>query len=133
MDVTILGAVIIVAATFAFFRNEKLLLYMLVFFSTFTAACLIDIKATTTPIQTFELLGAFWLLRVFIDFIKTKPKFDKEAIVNRIKSNKIAIALAIFMFAMVLSEVWLIISGLSVDFTGADRKRTEYLSSHQLI
>ena len=89
MGITIFGAVITIISIYAFFKNEKLLLYMMVFLSTFTAAALFNIELTTTPIQTFEFTGALWLLREFINFIKTKPKFDKEKIISKIKENKL--------------------------------------------
>ena len=80
MELTLFGVITIAVSIYAFFKNKKLLLYMVVFLSTFTAAALFNIELTTTPIQTFEFTGALWLLREFINFIKTKPKFDKEKI-----------------------------------------------------
>ena len=88
MKITVLGVVAIILAIYAFFKNEKLLLYMLVFFSTFTAATLMNIEITTTPVTTFEFFSILWLLRVFINYIKTKPKINKEEIKKRIKQTE---------------------------------------------
>ncbi|MCI9275044.1 MAG: hypothetical protein HFJ24_03295 [Clostridia bacterium] len=116
MGITIFGAVITIISIYAFFKNEKLLLYMMVFLSTFTAAALFNIELTTTPIQTFEFTGALWLLREFINFIKTKPKFDKEKIISKIKENKLAMVFMAFIVAIFLGEIYLAVSGLSVDY-----------------
>ncbi len=124
MEITLLGAVTIILAIYSFFKNEKLLLYMLVFFSTFTAATLMNIEVTTTPVTTFELFGVLWLLRVFINYIKTKPKINKETIkngLNKLKDNKLAIAIIIFIIAIALSEISLIITRPNLEFTRVDK------------
>ncbi len=120
MEVTILGAVTIIASIYAFFKNEKLLLYIMVFLSTFTAANILHITVTTTPVQTFEFTGALWLLRVFIDFIKTKPKINKEffkGVIDKFKENKLATAFVIFMVTIILGEIYIAVSGISVNYT----------------
>lgn len=116
MGITIFGVIVTIISIYAFFKNEKLLLYMMVFLSTFTAAALFNIELTTTPIQTFEFTGALWLLREFINFIKTKPKFDKEKIINKIKENKLAMVFMAFIVAIFLGEIYLAVSGISVDY-----------------
>ncbi|MCI8620636.1 MAG: hypothetical protein HFJ50_02150 [Clostridia bacterium] len=120
MEITLLGAVTIIVSIYAFFKNEKLLLYMMVFLSTFTAANLLNITVTTTPVQTFEFTGAIWLLRVFINFIKSKPKITKGWIINKFKENKLATAFLIFTIAIILGEIFLLISGINVEYTNAD-------------
>ncbi len=120
MEVTILGAITIIASIYAFFKNEKLLLYIMVFLSTFTAANILHITVTTTPIQTYEFTGALWLLRVFIDFVKTKPKINKEFfkdILNKFRENKLATAFVIFMVTIILGEIYIAVSGISVNYT----------------
>ncbi len=116
MEITLLGVITAIMCIYAFFKNEKLLLYMLVFFSTFTAAELFHINITTTPIQTFEFIGAVWLFREFINFLKSKPKINKDIIINKFKENKLATAFIIFIIAIILGELALAISGLSVDY-----------------
>ena len=117
MEVTILGVVTIIISIYAFFKNEKLLLYMLVFLSTFTAANLLNITITTTPVEPYEFLGALWLLRQFINFIKSKPKINKEYIIEKFKNNKIALAFVIFIIAIILGEIFLAVSGINVEYT----------------
>lgn len=120
MEITLLGAVTIAISIYAFFKNEKLLLYMMVFLSPFTAANLIHITWTTTPVQTFEFTGALWLLREFINFVKSKPKITKEWIINKFKDNKLATAFLIFIVVIIISEIYLIASGLSIEYTGIE-------------
>lgn len=117
MEATILGVVTIIVAIYAFFKNEKLLLYMLVFLSTFTAANLLNITITTTPVEPYEFLGALWLLRQFINFVKSKPKINKEYIIEKFKNNKLALAFVIFIIAIVLGEIFLLVSGINVEYT----------------
>lgn len=117
MEITLFGVITIVISIYAFFRNEKLLLYMMVFLSTFTAAELLHINITTTPLQTFEFTGAMWLLREFINFIKAKPKINKETIIENLKKNKLASAFIMFIIAIMLGEVYLLISRISVPYT----------------
>lgn len=117
MEITLLGAVTIILSIYAFFKNKKLLLYIMVFLSTFTAANLIHITVTTTPVLTFEFTGFAWLLREFIDFVKSKPKLSKEIIINKFKENKLATAFLLFILTIVLGELFLLISGISVEYT----------------
>lgn len=120
MEITILGAITAVVSIYAFFRNEKLLLYMLVFLSTFTAAQLFNITITTTPIVVFEFTGGMWILREIVNFIKKKEKINVKTIINKFKENKLATAFLIFIIAIILSEVYLAVSGLNIDYTDID-------------
>lgn len=120
MNITLFGIVIILMSIYAFFKKPKLLLYMLVFFSTFTAAEILHVDIIRMPLMTFEYLGAVWLLREFIDFIKTKPKFDMKAIIAKFKENKIAIAILVFMVVALFGVIYLFLSGLSVEYTDID-------------
>lgn len=122
MQMTILGVIIVVISIYAFIKNnEKLLLYMLVFLSTFTAASVFNVTLIKMPILTFEYVGAVWLLRVFINFIKSKPKISKEIILEKLKENKIAIAFIIFIIVTILSEIALIIiQGQNITYTDID-------------
>ena len=120
MEITLLGAITIIVSIYAFFKNEKLLLYIMVFLSTFTAAEIFHINVTTTPIQTFEFTGAIWLLRQFINFIKTKPKINKEFISNalkKLKQNKLAIGFILLIITIFLGEIYLLISGMTFEYT----------------
>ena len=117
MELTLFGVVTIAVSIYAFFKNKKLLLYMVVFLSTFTAAELLHINITTTPLQTFEFTGVMWLLREVIDFIKAKPKISKEKIIEGLKKNKLGSAFIMFIIAIVLGELYLLISRTSVPYT----------------
>ena len=117
MEITLLGWITLILSIYAFFKDKKLLLYMLVFLSTFTAANLIHITITTTPVLTFEFTGAMWLLREFIDFIKSKPQITKDKIISKFKENKLATAFLLFIIAIVLGEVYLAISGIHIEYT----------------
>ena len=119
MYITLLGIIIIVMSAYAFFKDEKLLRYMLVFFSTFTAAAVINIKFIEMPVLTFEFIGAIWLLRVFIDFLKTKPKFNFNKILDKLKENKLAIALIVFLLIATLGELYFLISGNQLEYVNA--------------
>ena len=117
MEITLLGWITIILSIYAFFKDKKLLLYIMVFLSTFTAANLIHITVTTTPILTFEFTGIMWLLREFIDFVKSKPKITKEVIINKFKENKLATAFLLFIITIILGEVYLAISGIHIEYT----------------
>lgn len=116
MEITLLGWITIILSIYAFFKNKKLLLYIMVFLSTFTAANLIHITITTTPVLTFEFTGATWLLREFIDFVKSKPKITKEIVIDKFKKNKLATAFLLFIITIILGEVYLAISGISIEY-----------------
>lgn len=122
MQMTILGIIIIVLSIYAFIKNnEKLLLYMLVFLSTFTAASVFNVTLIKMPILTFEYVGAVWLLRVFINFIKSKPKINKQIVLEEFKKNKLGTAFVIFILVTILSEIALIIiQGQNITYTDLD-------------
>lgn len=117
MEITLLGWITIILSIYAFFKDKKLLLYIMVFLSTFTAANLIHITVTTTPVLTFEFTGAIWLLREFIDLIKSRPKITKEIILNKFKENKLATAFLVFIIAIILGEIYLALSGIHIEYT----------------
>ena len=116
MTISVLGIITILVSIYAFFKNEKLLLYMVVFLSIFTAAELGHIELTTTPIQTFEFTGAIWLLKKLINLIKSKPKITKKIIIDKFKENRIALAFIFFIIAVILGEIALAVSGISIDY-----------------
>lgn len=110
MQLTIFGIAIIALSIYAFIKNnEKLLLYMLVFLSTFTAASVFNVTLIRMPALTFEYVGAVWMLRVLINIIKSKPKINKEIIIKSLKENKLAVAFIIFIIVTILSEIALIV------------------------
>lgn len=117
MEVTLLGVITVILAIYAFFKNEKLLLYMMVFLSTFTAANLLNITITTTPVEPYEFLGALFILRQIINFIKNKPKLNKKIIIEKLKSNKLATAFIIFILIIIVGEIFLAVSGINVQYT----------------
>ena len=116
MEITLLGWITIIISIYAFFKDKKLLKYLMIFMSTFTAANLIHITATTTPVLTFEFTGTVWLLREFIDFLKQKQKINKNTIINKFKENKLALAFLIFIITIILSEIYLAVSGISIEY-----------------
>ena len=124
MEITLLGWITIILSIYAFFKDKKILLYIMVFLSTFTAANLIHITVTTTPVLTFEFTGIVWLLREFIDFVKSKPKITKEIIINKFKENKLAKAFVFFIIAIILGEVVLAISGIHIEYTNVLKENT---------
>lgn len=117
MNITLIGVIIIIMSIYAFFKNEKLLLYMLIFFSTFTAAEIFHIDFISAPVLTYEFIGSVWLLREGINFIKSKPKFSKEAIINKLKENKLACAFIVFTFFVIFSEAFNLLSGMAIEYT----------------
>ena len=116
MEITLLGAITIILSIYAFFKDKKLLLYIMVFLSTFTAANLIHITVTTTPVLTFEFTGVIWLLRELIDFIKSKPQINKDVIIKKFKENRLAVAFMFFIITIILGEAYLAISGISIEY-----------------
>ena len=120
MNITLIGIVIIIMSIYAFFKKEELLLYMLVFFSTFTAAELFHIEFIRAPVLPFEFIGTVWLLRQFINFVKEKPKFNKEKIINKFKENKLGTAFIIFILISFIGQAYFAISGLTINYTNAN-------------
>jgi len=116
MEITFIGVVVIILSIIAFLKNEDWLLGLTMFFSTFTAASALNIYPTTTAIVPFEIPLVLWIIKQFIDIIKDIKNIKKENIKNLIKQNKIFTSLLIFTVAMVISEIWLLISGINYHF-----------------
>lgn len=116
MEITIIGVITIILSIIAFIKNEDWLLGLIVFFSTFTAAVAIDIHSTTTAILPFEIPLILWIIKQFFNFIKYRPKINKEVIKSTLKNNKIFTALLIFTILLIISEIWLLISGLNYSY-----------------
>ena len=116
MSLTLIGIIVIILSIIAFIKDEDWLLGLVIFFSTFTAAAAIDIKATTTAIVPFEIPLVLWILKQVINFLKTKPKISIDEIKKIFRENKIFTALFIFTLIMLISEVWLLISGINYPY-----------------
>lgn len=113
MEITLIGIVVIILSTIAFFKNEDKLLELAMFFSVFTAAMAIGIQKTTTPIWPFEIPIIFWILKQFINLITGKIKVDINK--NSIR-KKLLIAFIVFTCVMIAGEIWLYISNLNVSY-----------------
>lgn len=113
MEPTIIGVIVIVLSIIAFFKNEYWLLYLTVFFSTFTAASIFTSGITLTLYKVPMLL---WILKQIIIFIKSKSKITLKKVKSILKENRLFIAILIFMFLIIVSNVWLLISGLNHEF-----------------
>lgn len=113
MNVTLIGIVVIILSIIAFIKDEDWLLGLVMFFSTFTAAATFSGTSAMTP---FKIPLYLWLLKQGINFIKFIPKMNKEVVIKVLKENKIFSALFIFAIAMVISVVWLWISGINYEY-----------------
>lgn len=113
MEITIIGAASIILSIYAFLKDEKLLLKFIMFFSVFTAAIAIDIKATTTPIYVFEIPMVLYIMKVFIYWFKNKDKIDFN---NCIKNNRIFKLLIVFLLVVLIGEIYLYISKTHINY-----------------
>lgn len=111
--VTLIGIIALILSIIAFFKSEKWLLNLVIFFSVFTAAIAFINPITILP---FEIPMILLLLRYVIDFIKTKKKIDFDIIRKTIKNNKIFTAFLLFAIALTISELWMAISGFEYSY-----------------
>ncbi|HFE9684205.1 O-antigen ligase family protein [Clostridium perfringens] len=111
MEVTIIGWIVIVLTIYCFFRNEEWLLYLGIFFSTFTATSIFNIQKTITGMPPFYFIIAFWILRVMINYFKAGNKIDINQVFKVIKKNKLIKALLIFSIILILGELFMLITG----------------------
>ena len=117
MNITIIGAIVIILSVIAFIRNEDWLLGLVIFFSTFTAAAVLDTTITeSSAITPFKIPLYLWLLKQGINFIKFIPKLNMDIIKNTLRENKIFTALLIFSSVVVVSVIWLFISGITYPY-----------------
>lgn len=116
MEITIIGIIVIILSIIAFIKDEDWLLGLVIFFSTFVAAGAVDIKSTTTAIVPFEIPLVLWILKQGINFIKAKSKIDMNTIKKTLKENKMFTALLIFTIIIIISEIWLLISGINYPY-----------------
>ena len=107
---TLIGIVVVILSIIAFFKDEDWLLGLVIFFSTFTAAAALKGTSAMTP---FKIPLYLWLIRQGINFIKFIPKLNIEIIKKTLKENKIFTALLIFSITIILSVVWLFVSGIN--------------------
>ena len=113
MEITRIGAVVIILSVIAFIKNENMLLELGMFFSVFTASMAIGIQATTTPIWPFEIPIILWILKQFINLISGKMKLD---IKKNTVSKKIIIALGIFIIIMIAGVLWIFINKMNIPY-----------------
>ena len=111
--VTVIGIISLILSIIAFFKSEKWLLNLVIFFSVFTAAIAFIEPITILP---FEIPMMLLLLKYVLNFIKEKKKITLNDIKETIKTNKIFTAILIFAIALTLSELWLLISGLNYNY-----------------
>lgn len=114
MEVTLIGWVVIALAIYAFIKEEKYLLYLAVFFSTFTATSIINIEKSITGISPFYFLAGLWILKVFINYYK--EKISLKALIKENRDNKLIRGLFIFLFTVVLGEVFRLIARGTIEF-----------------
>lgn len=114
MEITIIGWLVIALTIYGFFKSEDFLLYLGIFFSTFTATSIINIDKTVTGIAPFYFIISFWILKVIINYIRSKKYFNKEIIANIMKKNKLIKSLAIFGVIIIIGELYMFISGKTI-------------------
>ena len=111
--VTVIGIIALLLSIIAFFKSEKWLINLIIFFSVFTAAIAFINPVTILP---FEIPMMLLLLKYAVAFIKNKPKIDFTIIKSTIKNNKIFTAILIFAVALTLSEIWILVSGFEYNY-----------------
>ena len=111
--VTVIGIIALILSIIAFFKSEKWLINLVIFFSVFTAAIAFINPITILP---FEIPMMLLLLRYVIDFIREKKRINLNDIKEIIKTNKIFTAILIFAIALTLSELWLLVSGFEYSY-----------------
>lgn len=115
MDITIIGIVVMILSVYAFVKNEKMLLYLVVFFSTFTAASMINIEKTVTGISPIYFIGGLWIIKIIIKYIR--DKISLKEFFSKIKDNKLTLALIIFLIVILLSEINILIFSGKITYT----------------
>lgn len=111
MQVTFIGWIFLIVSAYGFFWNKKILFDLLTVSSIFTAASIVNIKATTTGILPFYIIGLVWIIRSLLDIYKEGIK--TREIIKKIRKNKLIISILIFIFIIILSELNLILFGKS--------------------
>lgn len=114
MDVTLVGWVVIVLAIYAFIKEEKYLLYLAVFFSTFTATSIINIEKSVTGISPFYFLAGLWIIKVIISYYR--DKISLKLLFEENKDNKLVRGLFIFLFVVVLGEIFRLIARETIKY-----------------
>ncbi|MBU3103153.1 O-antigen ligase family protein [Clostridium gasigenes] len=114
MEVTLIGWVVIALAIYAFIKEEKYLLYLAVFFSTFTATSIINIEKSITGIAPFYFLAGLWILRVVINYYKDKVTL--RTLIKENKKNKLIRGLFIFFVVVILGELFRFIARNPINF-----------------
>lgn len=79
MEITILGYVLIPVAVLVFIIRPDALFYFMVFFSTFLAAAVVNIKSITFGLQPSYLFGMLWIIHLVFKYIRTPPVIDRRA------------------------------------------------------
>lgn len=102
MDITNIGWIILLLTIYGFIKSEKILLYVTVFFSIFTAASIVNIEVTNTGILPFYLPATFWILKVTIRYIKTDTLKEK---ISEIRKNKLIKALLVLIAIVFISNI----------------------------
>ena len=79
MEITVLGYLLIPLAVLLFIVKPDFLFYMMVFFSTFLAASVINIEPITFGLQPSYLFGMFWVIYLVFKYIRNPPAIDRKA------------------------------------------------------
>lgn len=79
MEITILGYFLIPVAVLLFIIKPDALFYLMVFFSTFLAAAVINIEPITFGLQPSYLFGIFWIIHLVFKYIRMPPALDRKA------------------------------------------------------
>ena len=115
MKVTVIGIIVIILSIIAFFKkDEDWLLGLVMFFSVFTATTAFD--SNFKVVIPFKIPMYLWCIRQVIDFIKIRPKINLTVIKNILKNNKIFTALLVLALIILLSNVWLFVSNLNINY-----------------
>ncbi|MCR6513736.1 MAG: O-antigen ligase family protein [Clostridium chrysemydis] len=102
MEVTVIGWIVIALSIYGLIKSEKFLLYITVFFSTFTAASALNIEKTVTGIAPFYICGGLWIIKTIIS---NKNLFTLNNLKFELKTNKLIRALLIFIIVIVVGEL----------------------------
>lgn len=111
MQITLTGAVLVIAGVYSFFLNKDTLYKMTIFFLPFSATAIINFgePGAGSSIQPYMLFAAIWILRTQLDHLKKKTqKKDKAFFIV----NVLVVLFAIIAFSSIFMPV--IIDGKEV-------------------
>lgn len=113
MKITLIGIIAILLSIYGFVKDEKFLLKLVVFFSTFTAAAAFIIPKYTIAFSIYKIPMFLWMLKILIMCFKNRKKINIELIKNLITKNKIFKAILFFCISIILSTLYLYLSKMN--------------------